>query len=279
MAQELGAGLWHMWHFHGAYGFRHPDPEYRLGIRIRRLRNWVPGIKPRQDNKMSWILVDQRGKRFMNEYEPYMHDTNHRPMWLYDPTTQGYPRIPAVVVVDAAGHALYPLADPTWNDADIASRYGALTAKEFDDRLLVKKSKLEDIATEFKLDCDTFLKTISDWNAACSTQVDRDFGRLPGSMMPIAEPPFSAAYVWPIVSNTQGGLPHDEEQRVLNSFDEPIHRLYVAGELGSIFGHLYIAGGNLAECFIAGRIAAAHASRIEPWTTKQSQKEPAAAQA
>jgi hypothetical protein len=25
--------------------------------------------------------------------------------------------------------------------------------------------------------------------------------------------------------------------------------------LGSIFGHLYLSGGNLAECFIGGRIA------------------------
>ena len=91
MAQELGAGLWHMWHFHGVYGFHHPDPEYRLGIRVRRMRNWVPGVPSRQDNKMSWILVDQSGRRFMNEYEPYSQDTNHRPMALYDPITLELP--------------------------------------------------------------------------------------------------------------------------------------------------------------------------------------------
>lgn len=75
-------------------------------------------------------------------------------------------------------------------------------------------------------------------------------------MMPIAAPPFSAARVWPIVSNTQSGLPHDEERRVLDAFGKPIPRHYVAGELGSVFGHLYISGGNYAECLIGGRIAA-----------------------
>lgn len=83
--------------------------------------------------------------------------------------------------------------------------------------------------------------------------------------MPILEPPFSAAKVWPIVSNTQGGLVHDEHQRVLNSFGEPIPRLYVAGELGSIFGHLYISGGNYSECMIAGQIAGTEAAELEPW--------------
>jgi hypothetical protein len=26
---------------------------------------------------MSWIMVDRDGERFMNEYEPYAHDTGH----------------------------------------------------------------------------------------------------------------------------------------------------------------------------------------------------------
>jgi succinate dehydrogenase/fumarate reductase flavoprotein subunit len=51
---------------------------------------------------------------------------------------------------------------------------------------------------------------------------------------------------------------------VLNPFGEPISRLYVAGELGSVFGHLYISGGNLSECLIGGRIAGVNAARHAP---------------
>ena len=28
MAQDVGASLWHMWHYHGTYAFKHPDPDY-----------------------------------------------------------------------------------------------------------------------------------------------------------------------------------------------------------------------------------------------------------
>ena len=81
-------------------------------------------------------------------------------------------------------------------------------------------------------------------------------------MMPIAEPPFTAAPVWPVVSNTQGGLLHDERQRALDSFGEPIAGLYLAGEISSVFGHLYMSGGNIAECFVGGRIAGEESARL-----------------
>jgi succinate dehydrogenase/fumarate reductase flavoprotein subunit len=263
MAQAVGAGLWHMWHYHGVYGFHHPDPAFRLGIRIRRMRNWTPGVTSNHNNPMSWIIVDQRGKRFMNEYDPYMQDTNHRPMALYDPITQSYPRIPAVLLVDAKGRQLYTLCEPIYSDPAIAARFGKCSLKEFDELVLVTRPTLNDIGEEFALDRDTFAASIAAWNAACAAGIDREFGRPPGSMMPILEPPFSAAKVWPIVSNTQGGLPHDEDQRVLNTFGEPIRRLFVAGELGSVFGHLYLSGGNYSECLVAGRIAGVQAASLE----------------
>jgi predicted oxidoreductase len=100
--------------------------------------------------------------------------------------------------------------------------------------------------------------SVQAWNAGHDP-----FGRPRASMMPIAEPPFFGAHVWPIVSNTQGGPAHDAKQRVLDAFGAPIPRLYVAGELGSVFGHLYMSGGNLAECFIGGRIAGRGAAGVE----------------
>ena len=41
MAQDVGAALWHMWHYHGVYGFKHPDPSYPFGIRPKRLPDWI----------------------------------------------------------------------------------------------------------------------------------------------------------------------------------------------------------------------------------------------
>jgi succinate dehydrogenase/fumarate reductase flavoprotein subunit len=265
MAQMAGAGLWHMWHLHGVYGFHHPDPEFRFGIRVRRMRNWIPGVSADRTSPMSWIVVDRRGKRFMNEYDPYMQDTNYRPMALYDPVTQSYPRIPSVLVVDAKGRELSTICEPSYNDAATAARFNHHALHEFDKQVFVTRASLQDIAAEFDLDTSSFAATIEEWNNACAAGSDQAFGRPPSSMTPIAEPPFSAARVWPIVSNTQGGLPHDEQQRVLDAFGEPLRRLYVAGELGSVFGHLYFSGANYSECLIGGRIAGVNAAQLEPW--------------
>jgi succinate dehydrogenase/fumarate reductase flavoprotein subunit len=68
------------------------------------------------------------------------------------------------------------------------------------------------------------------------------------------------------VSNTQGGPVHNDKWQIVNAFDEPIPGLYEAGELGGIFGHLYLAGGNLAECYIGGWTSARHASSLEAWS-------------
>jgi succinate dehydrogenase/fumarate reductase flavoprotein subunit len=261
MAQEVGAGLWHMWHFHGSYGFRHPDRDYPFGIRLKRLPDWVPGQRLREDVVMSWIVVDRRGRRFMNEYEPYMQDTGHRPFEAFDPTIQDYPRIPATLVVDAEGRKRYPLSAPTWHDATVAKRWRDTTAAEMDAAILTKADSISSLAAAFRLDPAALTQTVADWNAACALGKDTAFGRPPGSMLPIVTPPFYAANVWPIVSNTQGGPVHDACQRVLDAFGEPIPRLYAAGECGSVFGHLYMSGGNLAECFIGGRIAGRAAAR------------------
>src|SRR5699024_4247387 len=89
---------------------------------------------------------------------------------------------------------------------------------------------------------------------------DSDFGRRPETMMPILEPPYFVAEAWPIVINTQGGPVHNSKQQVMNTNGNPIPGLYAAGENGGVFGHIYMSGGNLAECIVGGRNAAIHAS-------------------
>lgn len=121
MAQAAGADLWHMWHWHGCYGFRLPDPAYPFGIRVKRLPDWQPdatGAAQHPVPTMPWIVVDRDGQRFMNEYEPYLQDTGARPLADYDPMRQRHPRNPAWMITDLAGMAMYPLGKPTRNDAE-----------------------------------------------------------------------------------------------------------------------------------------------------------------
>jgi hypothetical protein len=182
---------------------------------------------------------------------------------VFDTVTQTAPRVPAFLVIDEPGRRRYPLTAPTWHDREVAARFGDETPAARDARILRSAPSLAALAEGFGIPAAALEHSVEAWNTACEAGRDADFGRPPGSMMPITTPPFHGAPVWPVVSNTQGGPVHDERQRVLDAFGEPIPGLFAAGELGSVFGHLYMSGGNLAECFVGGRIAGRGAAGID----------------
>jgi succinate dehydrogenase/fumarate reductase flavoprotein subunit len=265
MAQHLGAALWHMWHIHGAYGFRHVDPNYGYAIRLKRFPDWIPGDAGSVELKMPWILVDQNGHRFMSEYQPYTQDTAIRPMQHFDPETQRFPRNPAFMICDDAGRRLYPLGRPTSNDEGVRFMWSDDNLREVELGILKRASSISGLASVLGIDVAALEESVARWNTMCKRGTrDEDFGRPSGSMMPIEAPPFFGAPVWATISNTQGGPVHDAMQRVIDVYGNPIPRLYAAGELGSSFGHLYLSGGNIAECITTGRIAGDNAAKTEP---------------
>jgi succinate dehydrogenase/fumarate reductase flavoprotein subunit len=265
MAQDLGARLWHMWHYHGVYGFKHPDPGYPFGIRPKRLPDWIPGEAARADVKVPWIIVDRRGRRFMNEYPPYTQDTSWRPMATYDPESMSYLRIPAYMIMDEPGRGAYPIVSPTFNDRRFRFEWSERTLRDLESRIVKSAGSIPELAAAMDVEETVLARTIADWNAECDRGKDTVHGRPPTSMVRIATPPFYFAELYPVCSNTHGGPVHDAEQRVIDAFGQPINRLYAAGELGGVFGHLYISGGNLAECFVGGWTAGRNAAKLEAW--------------
>ena len=260
MAQDLGAALWHMWHYHGSYGFKHPDPAYPFAIRTKRVPDWLPGVGPPEDVRMPWILLDRSARRFMNEYEPYLQDTGARPFDRFVPERQEFAALPAWLIADETGRQAYAFGRPTYNEPGVAFSWSADNLREVDIGLLGRAADLAQLARAIGVEEAVLVEAISRWNAACANGRDGDFGRPPSSMAQIDEPPFYYAPVWPVVSNTQGGPVHDAKQRIVDVFGDPIPRLYAAGEMGSAFGFLYMSGGNLAECFFGGRIAGRNAA-------------------
>ena len=265
MAQALGAELWHMWHFHGSYAFKHPEPDFPFALRVKRLPDWNPIHKDDTDVEMVWILVDQHGKRFMNECPPYAQDTSHRPMHFFDPETQTYPRIPAFLITDWKGSSTYQLGDVRVNDREYVYDWSPDNSKELQLGILSQAHTVKDLALQIGVDPDALRKTIDRWNALYDEGCDSDFGRPYGTMTRIDTPPYVFGAVYPTVSNTQGGPVHDARQRVIDVSGKPIPRLYAAGELGSSFGHLYLSGGNIVECFVTGWIAGREAGCQQPW--------------
>lgn len=272
MAQSVGADLWHMWHYHGSYGLRRTDdPDYPYGIRLTRFPDWTPGMVATDEEvpdfflathgmEMPWIVVDQSGRRYMNEYPPYPGDTGHRSMAFLDPVTQTYPRIPSYIVFDQDAFDRYTIGFPTYNDPCVALEWSEDNSEELAGSMIKRAATAVDLAEIIGCRVDVLEQTLEQWNEIASGKDDDPFGRERRMMRPLSGPPWYTAAVWPIVSNTQGGPVRDARQRVLDPFSRAIHGLYSAGELGSVFGHLYISGGNLAECFIGGRIAGREAA-------------------
>lgn len=264
MAQAVGADLWHMWHLHGSYGFRHPDPHYPFGIRTKRLPDWTPDMQE-PEVQMAWILLDRTGRRFMNEYPPYLQDTGHRHLEHFDPTSQRFATVPASLLVDEVGRQMYPLGHSVVNDPEIPPYVWSVdNLQEVALGMLKRADSIAELAQVLHVDPHTLTATLERWNTCCRTGQADEYGRPAATRVPLQQPPFYVGEVWPVVSNTQGGPVHDVRQRVLNPFGEVIPRLYVAGELGSIWGYLYLSGGNLSECFITGQIAGREAASNPP---------------
>lgn len=261
MAQAAGADLWHMWHQHGCYGFAMPG--YPFGVRVKRLPDWTPGPdgRPQKDLPvMAWILLDAGGHRFANEYDPYMQDTGARHLSTMDPTRMRSPRNPAWFVTDAAGMAMYPLGKPTWNDPAHRYEWSPDNSRELAAGLFTEAADAGALASLIGAPSEAVAMSLAHWQGIWATGQD-PLGRPSDSLHPLA-PPYFAAPVVPVVSNTQGGPVHDAGQRVLDPFGQPIPGLFAAGECGSAFGHLYMSGGNIAECFVGGEIAGRGAAQL-----------------
>ncbi|MFL2669267.1 MAG: FAD-binding protein, partial [Alphaproteobacteria bacterium] len=158
-------------------------------------------------------------------------------------------------IYDELGRRRFPMGNPAYNERDMTYVWSQDNSKEIEEGIIKKADTVGELAEMFGLDGGKVEATMARWNEMCVTKTDTEFGRPAGTMMKIQRPPFYGGQVWPVLSNTQGGPVHDAKQRIMNVNGEAIPRLYAAGEMGSSFGHLYLAGGNIAECFVTGRIA------------------------
>lgn len=252
-AQRAGAALWHMWHIHGSYGFKVAD--YPVAF-----RNHMGGAR-RVERPVAWIIVDQHGQRYMNEAPPAPQDTPWRDMMHLDVERGSFPRVPSWLVFDDASRQLGPIAKTKAVRGEPHHEWSSDNLREVELGWIRRAATVEGLAGLTGLPGSTLRRTIDDWNAAVAAG-DDPLGRPAGTMVELSTPPYYAVETWPTVTNTQGGPRHDEHQRVLDPAGEVIPGLYTAGELGSIFGHIYLLGGNLSEGVIGGQEAGRLAAEV-----------------
>jgi hypothetical protein len=140
----------------------------------------------------------------MYEYEPYLQDTSARPFDRYQPERQDFAALPAWLIAADTGRRTYAFGQPTYNERGVAYSWSGDNLGEVENGILGRAAGLGELAQATGVEEGVLVAAIWRWNDACGNGRDDNFGRPPSSMVPIADPPFYYAPVWPVVSNTQG---------------------------------------------------------------------------
>lgn len=266
---EAGAGIWH------TSGLSCP-----LGTK-------VPGHTASQafnTKQTGYILVDQNGKRFINEKQ-IEHHAGILAVNYFDSYEMKYPRIPCYAIFDANSKedgAFAPSYGSGWLRHREKWNWSRSNDKEIEAGIVKVGQNIQELAEKIGVDAKNLQATIGQWNSDLKGPEKKDslFGRtLEGHVgqvwphgaskkqsSPLDKPPYYAIELFPAILNTQGGPRHNSKSQVLNPFGQPIPRLYVAGELGSFWGFIYQGCGNNAEALIFGRIAGEEASKEKRWS-------------
>lgn len=211
------------------------------------------------------ILVNRRGKRFVNEAAPYI-DVVHT---MYRLHRDDDPHIPAYFIFDATYRRRY--------------LFGTLfpaqpLPRAYQGTYIYVAPTLRDLAQAMGIDPDGLEATVKRFNAMARAGRDEDFHRGESAydryygdptvrpnpnLAPIERPPFYGVVFYPGDIGTKGGLVTDEHARVLRTDGSVIDGLYATGNTAaSVMGHSYPgAGATLAPAMVFGYVAALHAAR------------------
>jgi len=214
------------------------------------------------------ILVNKRGKRFVNEALPYVDVVNA----MYANDTPEAPSVPCYLIFDADFRRKYPCGPflPGGQQPDWA--LSGLLKREY----LKKANSLKELAALFDIDAAGLEATVARMNEFAVTGKDVDFQRgetifdryygdtnvTPNPCLaPIAKPPFYCFVAFAGELGTKGGIAADEHARALTPAGEPIPGLYAIGNCSaSAMGRTYPGpGSTLGPATTFGYIAANHA--------------------
>jgi succinate dehydrogenase/fumarate reductase flavoprotein subunit len=261
MAQEVGAGLWHMNCVSARLCARFPDFPVAFFIDFSG-GGWSQRSMKTEGAKVpaGFIIVDKYGRRYMSE-DLKPHAAAYELGW-FDSHRLEYPRVPSYHIFDRRRMTLGPLAQLTSGPSGPHRLYtwSRDNSVELAKGWIVRGETIIELAAKLDMPPANLESTVEQWNACCQAGRDPDFGRSPLGLVPLDSPPYYAIKLYPGGSNTLGGPRKNSRAQVVNPFGQAIPHLYAAGECGSVFGMLYPAGGgNLAECIAFGRIAAENA--------------------
>lgn len=259
MAEEVGAAFWHTSAYSCPLGVKIPGKTAAMSAGI----------------PASGLWVDQNGRRFANEKGIDLHAALYI-VNLYDSSELKYPRIPAFLIFDKKAFDKGEFGFRVKEGAKSVASFGWIGLKEgfhwsgdgkweLENKVIRRYSNLKELAKAERINLDNLQETLKIWNKDVSQGKDSQYGRevRRGSRaisLPLEGDEVYVMTLYPALLNTQGGPKHNVKSQVLDVRGNPIPRLYVAGELGSMWGTIYEGGCNLGECIVFGRIAGKVAS-------------------
>lgn len=207
------------------------------------------------------IMVNQAGRRFVNEAAPYV-DAVHA---MYENHTDEVSHIPSWLIADQRYRNRYIFAGlgPRQPFPKRWYKHGAVH----------RSATLAGLAEEIGVPADALRNTVETFNGFAESGVDADFDRGVSTydkyygdprnrpnpcLAPLSVAPFYAVRIVPGDLGTKGGLRTDPAARVLRTDGEAIPGLYAAGNVSvPVMGRTYAGpGATIGPAMVFGYLAA-----------------------
>ena len=259
MAIDAGAQLGNMQHAYWMQSVLEFEPQHRDAK-----PNYLLGSDERA--RPGAILVNRRGKRFVNEAANY--NALGKALHAYDAGTHSYANLPYWLIIDQR----------------YREKYGVLTAKRGTDTppYMVKADTLDELAEKAGIDPQGLASTVERFNTMVKNGHDEDFNRGENSydnflmwgdtdfeapyrtLGVIDQGPFYAVKMEAGALGTAGGPKTNGDAQVLDWNDNPIPGLYAAGNaMAAVLGEVYGgAGGTLGPGMTFGYLAGRHLGQM-----------------
>lgn len=206
------------------------------------------------------IIVNQAGRRFMNEALPYVEATHA----IYEGEATGVGHVPSWMIIDQRYRNRYLFAG-------LGPRQ-PFPGRWLKEGVVVKAATLAELAEKIDVPADALAATVDRFNGFAGTGVDEDFHRGESaydkyysdptvkpnpSLHVIDQAPYYAVKIVPGDLGTKGGLVTDERARVLRPDGTVIPGLYAAGNASSaVMGRTYAGpGATIGPALVFGYLA------------------------
>ena len=207
------------------------------------------------------MIVNQAGRRYMNEALPYVEAVHE----MYAGEATGVGHVPSWMVIDQRYRNRYVFAG-------LMPRQ-PFPGRWFKEGVIKKSSTIAGLAAEIGVPADALEATVERFNGFARSGADEDFHRGESaydkyysdhtvkpnpSLHVIDQAPFYAVKIVPGDLGTKGGLVTDERARVLRPDGSVIPGLYAAGNVSSaVMGHTYAGpGATIGPALAFGYLAA-----------------------